>query len=114
MKTSHIAAIALLTTLFSATAGNASALGLSNTSADFGTQATAQTASRTIVIDAGTKYVRVENGETVQFAVNGQTFAFTFNTVVGETSFELSRIAPEGLAVPQVRVFVLPNPLYQG
>lgn len=56
----------------------------------------------------------MENGETVQFSVNGQAFAFTFNTFVGETSFELSRIAPQGLAVPQVRVFVQPNPLYQG
>jgi hypothetical protein len=114
MKKSNIAAIALLTTLFAATAGNASAFGLSHTSADFGAPAAAKAASHTIVIQADTKYVRVENGDTVQFDVNGKTFAFAFNTLTGETSFELSRIAPQGVEVPQVRVFVAPNPLYQG
>jgi hypothetical protein len=111
MKKSNIAAIALLTTLF---AGSASALGLSHTSADFGAPAATQAATHTITIQADTKYVRVENGDTVQFDVNGKTFTFAFNTLTGETSFELSRIAPQGVDVPQVRVFVLPNPLYQG
>jgi len=114
MKKSTIAAIALLTTLFAGAAGSASALGLTHTSADFGAPAAAQTATHTILIQADTKYVRVENGDTVQFDVNGKTFTFAFNTLTGETSFELSRIAPAGMDVPQVRVFVAPNPLYQG
>jgi len=114
MKKSHIATIALLTTLLAGAAGSASAFGLSHTSADFGAPAAAQAASHTIVIQADTKFVRVENGDTVQFDVNGKTFSFAFNTLTGETSFDLSRIAPEGLQVPQVRVYVVPNPLYQG
>jgi len=114
MKKTHIAAIALLTTLFAGAASSASAFGLTHTSADFGASAAAQAATRTIVIQADTRYVNVENGDTVKFDVNGKTFTFAFNTLTGETSFELSRIAPEGVDVPQVRVFVAPNPLYQG
>ena len=111
MKKSTIAAISLLTVLFS---GVASANSLSNTAADFGNRVQAQSSDRTIVINADTKYVNVVDGETVQFSVNGQTFAFNFNTVLGETVCDLSKIVPEGVQVRSVRVFVAANPLYHG
>ena len=45
--------------------------------ADYGSPAVH--AHRTIVINERTRHVNVTNGETVQFEVNGQRFAFAFN-----------------------------------
>lgn len=71
-------------------------------------------AGRTIVVDAGTRNINVENGETVRFDVNGKSFAYTFNTFGNETAFDLSAIAPGDVMVPAVHVYVAPNPLYRG
>ena len=71
-------------------------------------------AQRQIDVSASTKWINVVNGETVRFNVDGQSFVWNFGTLRGETSFDLSAIAPKNLQVPMVRVYVASNPLYRG
>lgn len=92
----------------------AQAAGPSGTAADYGSQAPATAAARTIVINSDTKWVNVENGETVQFSVGGQSFTWNVSTFPGATSFDLSKIAPAGVKLSNVRVYVASNPLYRG
>ena len=99
---------------FSAAIGSAHAAGLTGTAADFGAAVNADAGTRIINIDAGTKYVNVQNGETVQFIVQGQAFTWHFDTFHDETAFKLSKIAPAGVMVDGVEVYVAPNPLYRG
>jgi len=86
----------------------------SGSAADFGTQVADNAAMRTIAINADTKWVNVTNGETVQFNVNGVSFSWHFDTYQDETSFDLVKIAPAGVMVGNVRVYVAANPLYRG
>src|SRR5471030_1480501 len=74
----------------------------------------AAAALRQIDVSASTKWINVVNGETVRFNVDGQSFVWNFGTLRGETSFDLSAIAPKNLQVPMVRVYVASNPLYHG
>jgi phosphate-selective porin len=94
-------------------AGAASAAPYTGTSADYGV-ATTSGAERTVVVKPGTKYINVDDGETVQFEVNGQTFDWHFDTFKGESSFKLSEIAPKGVTVGDVQVYVAADPLYRG
>lgn len=80
--------------------------------ADYGTHAVH--AHRTIVINDRTRHVNVTNGETVQFDVNGQRFAFAFNNWPNKDVVDLSVLAPEGVTTPKVRVYIAPSPLSQG
>lgn len=80
--------------------------------ADYGSPAVH--AHRTIVINERTRHVNVTNGETVQFEVNGQRFAFAFNNWPNKDVVDLSVLAPEGVTAPKVRVYIAPNPLTQG
>jgi len=80
----------------------------------YGSAASAAAAQRQIDVSASTKWINVVNGETVRFNVDGQSFVWNFGTLRGETSFDLSAIAPKGLHVPMVRVYVASNPLYHG
>ncbi len=91
----------------------AQAAGPGGTSADYGTLVPATAAARTIVIHSDTKWVNVENGETVQFSVGGQSFTWNVSTFPGATSFDLSKIAPAGIKLNNVRVYVASNPLYR-
>jgi hypothetical protein len=109
MKTINPSILVLLSALVSGVAG---ANGLSNTSADYGTEVAAP-AARTIVITPSTKYVNVSNGEVVEFSINGKTLRWNFNTFQQETAFDLSKIAPQAQA-GNVTVYVTPNPLYRG
>ncbi len=67
-------------------------------------------ASRTIVIDNGTRHVNVERFETVTLRINGQDTNWTFGTL-RTGSFPLSEIVP---GADGVRVYVRESPLYQG
>lgn len=69
-------------------------------------------ATRTIVINPNTKYVRVQSGETVKFVVGGQEFGWQFDGPEGP--FDLGQIAPAGVVDHKVRGYVDPNPLYEG
>jgi hypothetical protein len=71
------------------------------------------TADRDVAIDASTRWVNVTNGQTVRFDVGGQRFTFVFDAWPSTDSVPLSAIAPKGVTVPDVRVYIAPNPLYQ-
>jgi Heavy-metal resistance protein CzcE len=69
-----------------------------------GEAASPATADRTIVIDANTRSVNVNHGETVKFVANGQDFTWDFDGV--SQSFDLKQAAPQGAIDQDVRVYV--------
>jgi heavy-metal resistance protein CzcE len=75
-------------------------------------------ATRTVQIDAKTKYVNVTAHETVKFVVNGNVFAITFNSSPATTFafvpsvFDLNQLAPAGVLDHKVTVYVAPDPLH--
>lgn len=81
---------------------------------EFGMATAAANADRHVVIKADTKWVNIDDGDTVKFDVNGNSFTWHFDTLRGESAFELSKIAPEGVDVGKVIVYVGANPLYRG
>ena len=68
------------------------------------------TATRTILIDAKTKYVNVTANETVKFEANHHAFAINFTG--GLSVFDLNQLAPAGLLDHKVTAYVAPDPLY--
>jgi hypothetical protein len=80
---------------------------------DAGRVITSVTADRDVAVDASTRWVNVTNGQTVRFDVGGQRFTFVFDAWPGTDSVPLSAIAPKGVTVPDVRVYIAANPLYQ-
>ena len=105
------AAVVLSLGLAMSAAGAASAEGAP---AQYGRHALAVNAEREIIIDAGTKWVNVTNGETVRFTKDGKTFTWRFEVLGDETSFQLSKIALADFNVGELRVFVAANPTYRG
>lgn len=87
-------------------AADVQAQGPTGTKADYGGEAPARTADYRITITAATRWVNVNNGDTVQFDVGGKAFTWHFRTFKGAKIFKLSLIAPAGMAVGDVRVFV--------
>jgi hypothetical protein len=71
-------------------------------------------AGRLVRIDEHTRWVNVTDGDTVRFEVGGKRFTFTFDAWNSVNSVELSAIAPAGVTVPKVRVYIAQNPLYVG
>jgi heavy-metal resistance protein CzcE len=75
-------------------------------------------ATRTIPVDAKTKYVNVTAHETVKFVANGTAFAITFSGSPATTFafvpsvFDLNQLAPAGVLNHKVTVYVAPDPLY--
>ncbi|SDE95388.1 Heavy-metal resistance protein CzcE [Massilia sp. PDC64] len=80
---------------------------------DFGRVVMSDVADRDVTVDASTRWVNVTNGQTVRFTVGGQRFTFVFDAWPTTDSIPLSAIAPKGVTVPDVRVYIAPNPLYQ-
>lgn len=74
----------------------------------------APSTGRLIKIDEHTRWVNVTDGDTVRFDVDGKTFTYTFDAWNSVNSLELSAIAPAGVSVPKVRVYIAQNPLYVG
>lgn len=70
-------------------------------------------ADKIVNIDADTKYVNVNDGETVEFAKGGQQFTWSFNTPRGSGEMPLSAIAPAGFNCNKIEVYVASNPLYR-
>jgi Heavy-metal resistance protein CzcE len=67
-------------------------------------------ATRTIQIEAKTKYVNVTEHEAVRFQANGHVFAIRF---FGQSPvLDLNQLAPAGALDHKVRVYVAPDPLY--
>jgi hypothetical protein len=75
-------------------------------------------ATRTIPIDAKTRYVNVTAHETVKFVVNGNAFAVNFSGSSATTFafvpsvFDLAQLAPAGVLDHKVTVYVAPDPLH--
>jgi hypothetical protein len=90
------------------------AIGLPGTVADYGHAAPETAAGRVITLDGDSKYVNVENGETVTMRVNGKAITWSFDTLPGITSFDLQTIAPQDVEAGAIRVYVADNPLYRG
>ncbi|WP_167759737.1 CzcE family metal-binding protein [Massilia horti] len=90
------------------------AIGLTGTVADYGNPAPEKAAGRVITLGADSKYINVENGETVTIRVNGKAITWAFYTFPSITSFDLHTIAPQDVAAGAIRVYVADNPLYRG
>lgn len=80
----------------------------------FGMATAAANADRQVTINANTKWVNVNNGDTVTFNLDGKSFTWHFDTLHSEEAFDLAKIAPEGINVGMVTVYVASNPLYRG
>lgn len=74
-----------------------------------GDAASAAQASRTIVIGPDTRYVNVKQGEVVRFVAGTQEFAFNFDGA-NVSSFDLRRVAPDGVLDHGVTAYVAPAP----
>ena len=81
---------------------------------EFGMATPAANADHHLTIKADTKWVNVNNGDTVTFNLDGKSFTWHFDTLHSEEAFDLSKIAPEGINVGMVTVYVASNPLYRG
>lgn len=75
----------------------------------FGTFAPAKAAVRVIKLNAGSKYLNVERGETVTIVKGEKAFTWKFDTFP-TPSFALAKIAPNDFGAGQIRVYVTPNP----
>jgi endonuclease YncB( thermonuclease family) len=102
---------AIIATAFAATASGAHA---AVDTKEFGMATSAANADRHIVIKPDTKWANVDDGDTVEFQVGGKSFTWHFATLRGESAFDLSKIAPEGIDVGNIIVYVGANPLYRG
>jgi len=92
---------------------SASAKTASPAPSDLGNVAPAAAADREIDLTPSTKWVNVDNGETVSFVENGKRLTWTFNTY-DNVNFDLNKIAQKDFGFPTARVFVAPNPTYAG
>lgn len=70
----------------------------------------APAAARNVTVDANTRYLNVNQGDVVQFNVDGQRFAWQFDTL-GDRPIDLATIAPADVHVHGVKVFVAANAL---
>ena len=114
MKTTRATLLFSLTLSSALLAGSALAAGPAGTAADFGSGAVADATVETIQLNRHTKYVNVNDGDTVKFVSNGKSFTWHFDTFQNKTVLDLSAIAPKALALNGVHVYVGTNPLYQG
>ena len=66
--------------------------------------------TRTVVIDAKTKWVNVKEDETIRFVVGGaggqKSFAWVFD--MQDQSADLRQLAPKGMLDRSIRVYVAP------
>lgn len=65
-------------------------------------------AERVITLDGNSQYVNVTRLETVEFDIGGKRFAWKFDTF-GTPNFPLARIAPRGVKVDGIQVYVSEN-----
>ncbi len=70
---------------------------------------TATRVDRVIEVGPGTRYVNVKSGEAVMFKVGNKSFIWTFDATVDHPTFDLSKIAPEGLVAQGVRIYCAPT-----
>jgi hypothetical protein len=105
---------ALTTTLVTALATSSAAFANVQGPALYGAAVASSNAQRHIVITDDTRYVNVDNGDTIEFQINGASYTWHFDTLWNETAFDLSKIVPAGALNKPVTVYVAANPLYRG
>lgn len=93
---------------------SAHAAGPAGNAADYGAPAAPSAATRSITVDSTTRHINVMRGETVTIIRDGQRFSWQVDTYSNRTRFALAEIAPEGMMVDGVIVYVAANPLYAG
>lgn len=111
MFNTYRSALAILCAIL---ATSAIAAGPTGTAADYGTPAHHGAAQRSIDLQPGTRHINVTRGETVTITRAGQRFTWHVQTFHNKTVFALSEIAPKGMAVDGIQVYVAGNPLYAG
>ena len=67
---------------------------------------------RTVTITPDTRWVNVDSGDTVRFAVGDQSFGWNFQASPNVATFDLNQVTPPGLLPHRVAVYVAPNRLY--
>ncbi len=72
-----------------------------------GSAVPASESERRILIDPDTCWANVKQGETIQFVVGAQSFAWRFNGL--PRSFDLMRVAPAGVLNRPLTVYVMPK-----
>lgn len=114
MFTKSLKSLVVLSLAFSGAlpASHANAAYPSGTRADYGQTVPANSADYTVKVNDATKWVNVNNGDTVRFDVNGKQFAWHFDIYGNDKIVKLSDIAPSGTATGAVKIYVSPNPLY--
>ncbi len=92
---------------------NAYALGGRGADTYFGFSAPDTSGGRQINITAKTKWVNVTSGETIRFNVDGKVFTWHFESL-NQQPFDLSKIAPEGMHLDGIRVYMAADPSMGG
>ena len=85
---------------------SAAGIPMKNTVEPYGNAIPVEAATRQIALTADTKWINVTRGDSVNFMVDGKSFAWNFYTLRSETSFNLAVIAPKDINVQQIRVYV--------
>lgn len=80
---------------------------------DYGSAAPASAAGKMLTITPQTKWVNVDNGETVTFVNGSKMFTWNFRTLREEQDLPLAAIAPAGFNAGNVEVYVARDPLYR-
>jgi hypothetical protein len=94
---------------------SAQAATFTGASMDYGQLVATAAADQDVQVNDSTRWVNVTDGQTVRFDLGGgKSFTFNFDTWPGSQQVDLSTIAPKDVAVPNVRVYIAPNPHYLG
>lgn len=81
----------------------------------YGTAAGVETATRSIPLRPGARYVNVTSGETIAFRGANRTLAWTFMTTSsGRSAVALSFLLPDLPEAKGITAIIAPSPLYRG
>lgn len=79
---------------------------------DYGALAAPAAASKTIRITPATRWVNVDNGDTITFDDGKVRFTWHFSTFAELRHFDFAAIAPAAMTNKRVTVYLSRNPLY--
>ena len=105
MKFKAATAALLLMTLIGANA-------MAEVANPIGMPAASAAANREVTIDAKTKYVNADQGDTIRFVSQGKSFTWNFDTL-SLRPIELKEIAPKDFGAGNVTIYLETNPLYR-
>lgn len=113
-KSIRTAALIAATAASAIASATVSAAPAANDTAQYGAAVAPSNAQRQVVLTPDTPFVNVNDGDTVEFQTNNGNFTWHFDTLRGESAFDLEKIAPAGALTRKVTVYVGANPLYRG